>query len=576
MTELTTVLTGVLWNRLVAIVDEAAAGLVRTSYSIVVRDYHDYCVGVFDRDGNMLAHSTKTTAGFIGIMPIVMKNFLARFPADTLAQGDILITNDPWAATGHLLDITIATPIWHDGAIVGFAVCVVHHLDMGGRMASVESRDMYEEGLKIPISKFYRAGVRDDTIIEFLRANVRVSDKVIGDVNSQIAAINIVSMGIGKMISDYGFTDLTALAQRIIEASEASMRRQIGRIPDGIYRNRVDMPPIGRARTPTVLNVAVEVRGEEIVIDYAGSSPEIDAAINVTLPMTTSYSTYPIKVAIDPSVPNNAGCLAPITVIAPEGSALNCRPPAPTWGRTIIAHNLPELIFGALAQAMPDRIIAACGSTPLTAMYFNGRKRSGETFLSIISHMGGFGGGPVRDGYSCLSFPYNTATIPAEVTENDTALVYLRKELLPDSAGPGRHRGGFGQEVEIVVPDDDQGPIGPITTSIRGSSRSPDSSYPIYGRKGGGYGRGNALTLNGESVPHGGTYRMDPGTVLRFELPGGGGYGDPLDRAPEAVARDVRAGLVSPDKAREEYGVAFDQGGNIDRSATESLRQNRR
>lgn len=573
MQSLDPILTKILWNRLISIVDEAAMGLVRTSYSIVVRDYHDYCVGIFDADGNMLVHSTKTAPGFIGMMPIVMKKFLELYPADTLKEGDAIATNDPWIATGHLLDLSIASPIFLDGSLVGFAVCVVHHLDIGGRMASIEGRDMYEEGLKIPVMKIYEAGRRNDTAFAFIRSNVRMAPKVLGDVSAQFSAINICADGVRKMIREYRFADIKLLAQTIIRLAGQSMRNRIRSLPNGIYRNAVDIPPVGRLRDPMHVEVAIEVRDDEITIDYEGSSPEVEAACNVTLPFTTSYTTYGIKVIIDPDVPNNAGCLEPITVNAPYGSLLNCAPPAPTWGRTVIAHNLPEIVFGALAPAVPERVIAACGSTPLVAMYFNGRKNSGQEFLSIVSHSGGFGGSGKRDGYGALCFPFNTAAIPVEVTENDTCLIYKKKEFAIDTAGPGRSRGGMGQEVIFGVATGDHAPPSAVTATIRGSSRSPDSTYPVWGREGGQPGRGVLITLNDEKVPPGLGHRLEPGDEIRLILPGGGGFGSPLDRSPDAVLADIIAGLVSVESARDEYGVVLQADAlRVDVRATESLR----
>lgn len=576
MQALDPILTKVLWNRLISIVDEAAKGLVRTAYSVILRDYHDYCIGIFDPEGNMLVHSTDTTPGFIGIMPVVMKNFLSVHPAETLSEGDVLATNDPWLATGHLLDISAAAPIFFEGQLIGFAVCVVHHVDMGGRMACVDSRDMYEEGLKIPIVKMFEKGVRNDIVFQFLRANVRVSHKVVGDVNAQISAISICARGTEKMIREYGFKDLGVLAKTITRLSEQSMRRQIRALPNGIYRNAVTLPPIGSIQQSIDVVVAIEVLDEDIIIDYEGSSPEVEVAVNVTLPMTASYTTYPVKMALDPTVPNNAGCLAPIQVRAPLGSVMNCRPPTPTWGRTIIAHNLPEIVLGALADAMPDRVVAASGSTPMSAMYFNGRKRSGEDFLTIVSHMGGFGGSAQYDGYSCMSFPYNSATIPVEVTENEVCVVYEKKELVMDSAGPGYRRGGFGQEVIVYVPTGAMAPEKPIATSVRGAGRTPDSVYPVYGRRGGSPGRGNHLSRNEKILPYNASFSFAPGDRIRVQVPGGGGYGNPFEREPELVRGDFIAGLVSAESARDEYGVVLEgPQGVINIAATKALRDKR-
>lgn len=568
--------TQVLWQRLISITDEAATSLVRTAYSSVVRDYHDYCCGLFDADGNLLAHSTKTTAGFIGIIPEVMRHFLAHFGPDGIEPGDVLLTNDPWLASGHLLDISVVTPV-HDGdRLVGFALCIVHHLDIGGRMATTESKDMYEEGLKLPILKLYRKGVLDRQIVEILRANVRVADKVVGDLRGQIAANNVCARGLSKMMREAGLSDLKDLGAEIVRRSESSMRAKIRALPDGTYRNAVTLPPIGGCPDEIRIQVALTVAGDRITVDYTGSSGEVAAALNVPFNMTRSYSSYPLKLALDPDVPNNDGCLAPIEVVCPEGTLLNCRPPAATWGRTIIAHNLPEIVFGALEQAAPERIVASSGSTPLSVMYVHGRKRNGRTFIGVVAHLGGFGASARGDGPSCLSFPFNVSNIPVEVTEQDAAILYLRKQLVPDSGGPGRFRGGLGQEVEFCVPDGAHGPDGPVTAGIRGSGRSPESVFPVFGRQGGRPGRNEGLALNGDAIGHGAQQRLKPGDRVLIKLPGGGGYGDPLERDPERVARDVQRGHVSVQGARADYGVVLDgQTLELDPARTERERTER-
>lgn len=567
------VLTRILWNRLISIVDEAATGLVRTAYSMVVRDFHDYCVAIFDARGNMLAHSTRSTPGFIGIMPPVMRNFLAVHPPETLREGDVLVTNDPWLATSHLLDVSIAAPIFHDGRIVGFAVCVVHHLDIGGRMASIDSRDMYEEGLKIPILKLYEAGRRNDTVLAFVAANVRSADRVQGDLRSQVIATDVCAAGIRRMIAEYRVADLDALGDAIMGLAERSLRGRIAALPDGIHRHALRLPPVGARQVSIELVLSLEIRGDELVFDYAGSSAEVEAAVNVALPMTVSYSVYPAKCALDPEVPHNQGCLRPIRVLAPEGSVLNCRPPAPTWGRSIVSHALPELVFGALVEALPERTIAGCGSTPLTLLTMSGRRRTGERFLAVASHIGGFGGSAAQDGAPCLPFPNNTAVIPVEVIETETCLLYERKELAIDTGGPGRRRGGVGERMVLRVPDGAQAPPEPVTVSIRGWNRAPDSPFPVVGLRGGGAGRGCALRVNGVPQPHNQVHRLSPGDVVELDMPGGGGFGDPLAREPELVLADVRVGLVSRAAARGDYGVVLLADSDaVDADATARLR----
>lgn len=571
MQELDSILTKILWNRLISIVDEAAVGLVRSCYSINLRDYHDYCIGIFDPSGEMLVHCTDTTPGFIGIIPEVMKNFLRKFPAEEIHEGDVIATNDSWDGTGHLPDITVATPVFKADKLIGFVVCVAHHLDIGGRMASIHSRDMYEEGLRIPIIKLYDAGKRNDTVFEFLRVNVRVSHRVIGDLNAQLVAAEICCKGILKMIAEYDFEDLTVLADKILTLSEQSMRQQVRKLPNGTYSNAVRLPPFVPGSDPVEIVVAMTVHDDEIVVDYAGSSDEVDLAINVVFTMTVSYTNYAMKLALDPSVPNNAGCLAPIKVTAPQG-ILNCRPPVPTWGRAMVTHYLPEILLGALAEAIPDRVVAGSGSTPLHTLYFNGKKSSGEEFLCLTAHMGGFGAGANDDGYSCLSFPYNIASVPVEVIENETCLLYESKEFAADTAGAGRRRGGFGQEVVIRVPDDDHAPPKPVHSSVRGVHRTPDSVFPISGRFGGHEGKGSELELNGEPIAFNHPLDLKPGDTLRLVVPGGGGFGEPLEREAELVGRDVGAGLLTEQCALAEYGVVIAADGAVDQAATEISR----
>ena len=570
---LDSVLTQILWNRVLSVTDEAATGLIRTSYSSVVRDFHDFACGLFDLEGNLLAHSTKTTTAFIGVMPYVMRNFLEHFPLADLKPGDALITNDPWQGTGHAYDLCIASPIFHRGSIAAFAICIVHHLDVGGRMATTESKDMYEEGLRLPMLKLYREGEFDPAIRQIIRANVREPEKMFGDLRAQIVANNVCGRGLVGMLDDYGLdaAALTALSREISARSEKSLREKIAAVPDGTYDNEVTLPTIGNV-SGIRIKVALTVKGDSITIDYTGSSGEVAAAVNTTFNMTRSYSMYPIKLALDPGVPNNEGSFRPVTVIAPEGTLLNCRPPAPTWGRTMVCHNLPEIVFGALAKALPGRIMAGSGATPLVFTYFRAKRKDGKTYVGITSSMGGLGANARTDGPTARGFPYNVGNIPIETAENDLPIIYLRKELKADSGGPGRNRGGLGQEFEFVVADGALGPDGPMVVGIRGSGRKPDSPYPVFGRLGGGVGRGEHLMLNDVEIPHGPQQALGAGDRLSMALPGGGGFGNPYEREPARVARDVRMGYVSLEGARDDYGVVLNAAGEVDEEATRRAR----
>ena len=548
----------ILWNRLITIVDEAATGLMRTAYTPSVKEYHDFCCALFDTNAQMLSHSTVTTAGFLGIVPEVMRNFLKKHPPETLQPGDAIITNDPWIASGHLIDISIASPIFHRDRIVGYTLCIVHHLDMGGRMSTLESKDMYEEGLKIPILKLFEAGKVNETVFEFMRANIRVPDKVLGDVRAQLVANNVCTRGLKALLDEYSLDGLEELGAEVIHRTESSLRRKIAALPDGAYRNDVVLPKIPGCDDEIEIKTLVTVAGDEVTIDYSGSSGEVGAAINCSYNMTRSYSAYPIKLALDPYVPNNDGGLRPIKVIAPEGTVVNSRPPAATWGRTMISHLFPEIVFAAMENIMPENILASNGGSPANEVYLHGRHPDGRSFMAIAQHSGGFGASARYDGYSCLCFPNNTRNIPVEVTENEARMYYVRKELRADSGGPGRNRGGVGQEVEFCILDGGTELARDVESSVRLSGRTEDGSFPVFGRRGGKNGRGSGMWANDQPVDHGIYRRLAPLDRVRFVLSGGGGYGDPLEREPERVLADVEQGYVTIEQAAADYGVVID------------------
>ena len=472
----------ILWNRLITIVDEAATGLMRTAYTPSVKEYHDFCCALFDANAQMLSHSTVTTAGFLGIVPEVLRNFITKYPPETLKPGDAIITNDPWIASGHLIDISIAAPIFHRGRIVGYTLCIVHHLDMGGRMSTLESKDMYEEGLKIPILKLFDEGRLNETVFDFMRANIRVPDKVLGDVRAQLVANNVCGRGLKALLEEYRLDGLETLGAEVIHRTESSLRRKIAALPDGSYRNVAVLPKIPGCDDEVVVKIEVAVAGDEVTVDYSGSSGEVGAAINCSYNMTRSYTAYPVKLALDPHVPNNDGGLRPIKVIAPEGTVVNSRPPAATWGRTMISHLFPEIVFATMENVMPESILASNGGSPANEVYLHGRHRDGRSFLAIAQHSGGFGASARHDGYACLCFPNNTRNIPIEVTENEARMYYVRKELRADSGGPGHNRGGLGQEVEFAVLDGGSELARDVESSVRLSGRTEDGTFPVFGR----------------------------------------------------------------------------------------------
>jgi len=563
----------ILWNRLISIVDEAATGLMRTAYTPSVKEYHDFCCALFDKDARMLSHSTVTTAGFLGIVPEVMRNFLGKFKASSLKPGDVIITNDPWVASGHLIDVSVAAPIFRGDELVAYTLCIVHHLDMGGRMSTLESKDLFEEGLKIPIIKLYEAGRLNETIFEFIRANTRVPEKILGDLRAQLVSLNVCSRGLLSLMDEYRIDGLEDLANEVIGRTEASLRARIAELPDGTYYNNVTLPPIPGVKEAIEVKAAVTVAGDDIIIDYTGSSPQVTAAINCTINIVRSYSSYPIKLALDPSVPNNDGGLKPIRIIAPEGSVINSKPPAATWGRTMIAHLFPEIVFGALERVMPDRVLAANGGSPANEVYLHGKQADGRSFMSIAQHTGGFGASARHDGYSTLCFPYNTRNIPIEVIENEARVRYLKKEFVADSGGPGRNRGGLGQELEFEILDGGTDEATSVESSVRISGRVETGVMPAFGRCGGSFGRGGGLWLDGKAVEHGVYRKLAPGQRVRFVMTGGGGYGHPLEREPDRVLADYLDGKVSIEAARNDYAVVIDEASQtVDLQRTRALR----
>lgn len=544
----------ILWKRLVTAVDEAATTLVRTSFSSVIRDFHDYACAIFDSRGRMLAQSTHSTPGLLGILPGTMPNFLALVPAERLAPGDVLVTNDPWLASGHMIDVTLATPIFRHGRIAGYVLCVVHHLNMGGRLASLESRDLYEEGLRIPVTWLHRGGEEQAVVFEFIRANVRQADKVVGDIRAQVAANHAAEMKAVQIMDAAGLDGLDGLGDEIIARSERSMRAAIAQVPRGEYGHEMVLREVAGYPEEVRLRLLATVSGDDIRLDFAGTSPQIPRAVNVTLNFTRSYAVYPLKCILNPDVPNNEGALRPIEVVAPEGSILNARFPAATWGRTAIAHLLPELIMQALANAVPERLLAASGSTPLWYLNFTGRHLSSGPFFSVVSFHGGLGARARRDGISCISYPANVASIPLEVIESEAPILFERKALATDSVGHGRTRGGFGQHVVVRVPEDANDVAMPIHASVRGGR----FGEPVRGVFGGGDAPGPVLQLNGKDMPLTAQMEMRAGDRLSLVVPGGAGYGDPRERAPARIAADIADGLVTPDVARQVFGYEGD------------------
>ena len=556
------IILNVLWNRLISTVNEQAAALMRSSFSSIVREAGDLACAVFDRRGRMVAQADTGTPGHINPMATCMAHFLERYPWATLAPGDVLLTNDPWLTASQLNDITVATPVFKGETPVGLFANCCHALDIGGRGLSADARSVFEEGLRLPITKLFERGQPVAPVFEILKANVRTPDEVLGDLHSQVIANEVGGRRLLAFLEEFELPDIEELSDTIIERSERAMRDRIRAVPDGAYA--YEMTVDGWA-APITIKVLVEVTGEELRVDFAGTSGSVDRGINVALNYTRGYTIYGIKCALSPDVPNNEGSFRPVQVEAPLGSILNARDPAPVAGRHMVGHFLPSAVMGALAGLLPERVIAP-GFDSLWDTHLSGERRDGSYFSFTWFASGGTGALAAKDGLSATAFPSGIAGVPVEVIETLAPVIFERRELRPDSGGPGRFRGGLGQTLEFSVATGRPFGFSGLYERVH---------HPAPGLAGGAPGAPGALASSSEvAVPAKATVTMPAGTVVRLDLPGGGGYGPAITRAPEAVLADVRAGYVTVERARTAYRVVIDPNSwTIDRKATSSLRE---
>jgi N-methylhydantoinase B len=522
----------ILWNRLIAIVDEAAATLVRTSFSTVVRESYDFSCVLTDPHGNSLAQASASIPSFIGTLPKTVKHFVGEFETSSMRPGDVFITNDPWLGTGHLPDVNVARPIFRDGTLVAFAASVAHSPDIGGRVRAPDAREVFEEGLRIPMMRLYEAGRPNESLLQLIRGNVRVPDQVIGDLEAQLAALAVAERRLLALMDEYGLDYLDELAATIQGLSEQTMRQAITALPDGEYRNELQTDGLA---VPITVKITLVVDGAAIHIDFAGSSDQVDRAINVVPAYRDAYTVYPLKCALAPRIPNNEGIWKPITITAPEGSIVNPLYPAACGSRVLVGHYLSTLVLGALARAIPDRVIAATGS-PVWCMNVAGLSRRGNRMAAMFFMNGGMGAAAHRDGPSTMSFPSNVSNTPVEIMETVAPLRVHHKRLVPGSGGAGRFRGGLGQEIAF---ENLSGR--PLTVSFLAER----TRFPATGLFGGREGGPGATKIGGHSVDPKATHIVPPGALIELTTPGGGGYGDSRERAAELVSADAVADYVT-------------------------------
>ncbi|MGE0714140.1 MAG: hydantoinase B/oxoprolinase family protein [Alphaproteobacteria bacterium] len=537
-----------LWSRVRAIANEAGVTLVRTSFSSCIRDLGDYACAIFDGRARMIMQADANTPGLCGCMGKMLRHILTHHPKETLREGDVLVCNDPWQATGHHNDITIYTPVFLDGEIIAYAASSAHHTDIGGRRTDTRSRDNYEEGLRIPPLKLVRAGEENADVIAFIRHNVRMAESVIGDVRAQVASNHVAGERLKAMCREQNGLNFEWLADEILERSDAATRARIRTIPNGTYTHEA---PIAVVDGETIVAaITVTVSDEDIAIDYAGSTKQLGIALNCTLSFTTSYTAFALCTILNLGFTVNEGVLRHLDVTAPSGSIFNAEFPAPVFARSSIGTFLPEMVYTALSAAIPDRVMAPSGAAPLWLQYFFGKTADGKNFAALNSTSGGAGARPDRDGVSCLCFPVNLSNNSLEAIEGELPVVVEARRLWVDSAGPGKHRGGLGQQFIFRILHGDVGPMGGVTFGARGGRYS----FPVPGILGGGEAPLGNLLVNGAPAQNWERMALAPGDVVECRIPGGGGFGDPLERDPAAVASDLANGLITPEHAAARYG----------------------
>lgn len=562
----------IMWNRLISVVEEQAQTLVRTAFSTSVREAGDLAAAVFDNQGRMLAQAVTGTPGHINAMAEAIVHFLNKYPVETMEPGDVYITNDPWLTSGHLHDVTVVTPTFYRGNVVGLFANTCHIVDIGGRGFGPDAQQVFEEGINIPIMHLFRKGEVNEVLIDILRTNVREPRQVIGDIYAFASANDIGSERLERMLEEFDENNLEALGGFIIENSRMATIERIRRLKNGRFSNTLTMDGYDR---PVTLAAELTVGDDFIHVDYTGTSPASNYGINVVLNYTKAYTCFGVKCAVAPDIPNNYGSLLPITFHAPKGCILNVQRPFAVAARHIIGHLLPDTVLGCLHQVL-DTGCQAEGSASLWNVQLRGGPAvegaadfDGEVPAFDLLHFnaGGMGARPTKDGLSATAFPSGIRGIPVEATESITPVVFWRKEFRENSGGAGTYRGGCGQVIEI-----------------RGLDGIPFDVLAMYervdnaprGRNGGRNGLpGKVYLASGTVLRPKGQQHVPVNQTLVLEIAGGGGFGAPTQRDAERVALDVRNGLVSRQSAEEDYRVMLRPDGSVDPMGTEALRNGR-
>lgn len=541
----------VMWNRMISVVEEQAQALVRTAFSTSVREAGDLSAGVYDVKGQMLAQAVTGTPGHVNAMADAVGHFIRRIGRENIFEGDVYITNDPWEGTGHLHDITVVTPSFYRGLLVGFFACTAHVVDIGGRGFGADAASVYEEGLYIPIMKFVDRGNVDTTLINIVRGNVREPDQLIGDMYALATCNEIGHRRLIDMMDEFELVDLNGIANFVFENSRLATIDRIAALPKKSATGELTIDGFDE---PITLKVKLTINEDNILSDFAGSSGVDKKGINCPKVYAKAYACYALKCAIAPEIPNNAASLAPFIMEAPENTIVNAPHPAPVALRHIIGHFVPDTVYNALDKILPN-IVPAEGAGCLCNFQVSIRPRTDapapkDTVRSevLTFNSGGAGARPAHDGLNATAFPSGVMTMPIEATEHAGPVVIWRKELRPDSGGAGKQRGGLGQYMEVGVTEGHEFDFQAMFDRVH---------HPAKGRHGGKDGGATTISqddgtpMNGKGkqfVPH--------GRRVMLAFPGGAGYGEPSARDPELVKRDLARGYISTESAKTDYDLA--------------------
>ena len=533
--------TQVMWNRLIAVVEEQAQSLLRTAFGTITREAGDLSAGVYDVDGQMIAQAMTGTPGHVNTMATAVRHFFAKFPPGAMKPGDVYITNDPWLGTGHLFDYVMVTPVFLKSKLVAFFASTCHVIDVGGVGMTAKANSSYEEGTLVPHLAIRKAGVLNADVLSVILANSRYPVEVRGDILSLISGNDTGAKRLAEMMAEFKLKSLVPLARHILSTSEKAARAAIRELPEGEWSYEM---PLDGYEAPLTVKCKLSIHDGQVLIDYSGTSDASLYGINSPRTYSLAYSVFALKAVIAPHVPNNIGSLSVFDMITEPGSCVDPVRPSPVTARHVLGQQLADCVFGCLAQALPGKVQAeSAGAIWILSLYSaHGRVAAVETknataFGVISIGLGGIGGRPGQDGLSTMAFPSGVGSIPVEITEGQCPLWFKQKQFLAGTGGAGEYRGGLGQRIEILNRETAPFAISAATFDrINNAARGRDGGYP--GAK------GVARHGSGKVLGDKGVHIIATGDSLVVDLPGGGGFGDPVRRDKVLIERDRKAGLV--------------------------------